>query len=160
MIEPPVVLMSYLLLAHYNLDMGSSLWLSQQAAEKYMKCSLLKNNKLYNLRKHRHDLEKIWTETKASFSTKKSLENKDYDDFIKELNSVNENSRYGFSILKERVLFTGKFIQLGDEMRKLILEKDYSNRGFSGLADSMLNSDVRKIICPIILTKAHSLFTK
>ena len=151
---------SYLLLANYNLDMGSSLWLSQQAAEKYMKCMLLKSNRSYNLRGHRHDLERIWIDIKALSSTENILGNKDYNDFIEELNSVNENSRYGFSIEMERILFTEKFIEFGDDMRKLILDKDYSTRGFSGLADSMLKNEIRKIICPIILTKAHCFLNK
>ena len=151
---------SYLLIAHYNLDMGSPLWLSQQSAEKYMKCYLLKDDPSYNPRKDGHNLKKIWSKVKASPSTTTIFDNKDYDHFIKELNSVNEDSRYGFSIDMERILFTAKIIQFGDDMRKHILGTDYKERGFSGLADSMLQNDVKGIICPMILTKARYLLAK
>jgi HEPN domain-containing protein len=150
---------SYLVLANYNIDIGSSLWLTQQAAEKYMKSFLLKQNNAYNIRRHGHNLDELWNETKSTNNTSQFFADSDNDTFIRELISVDIDSRYCFSINSELILFPRKFMQFCDNMRKLILENNYSTRGTFGLADSMF-SEVRDIICPIILTEAQCFLHK
>lgn len=152
---------SYLILANYNLDISPSIWLSQQAVEKYMKCLFLKEDSSFNAKKYNHDIVKLWKDTKKAFPKEILLKNKDYDDFIEELSTVNVNSRYAlFNMEIERVLFSGKLIEFCDSMRKLILDKEYSSREFMGLADTMLTKDAQKIIYPIMLTYGSSLIRR
>ena len=140
--------------------MGTSLWLSQQAAEKYMKCVLLKRDSSCKIEEYRHILLNLWKDTKEFFSKENTKNNKGYDDFLKELNTVDVNSRYGLGIDMEKIWFIGKFIDFGDDMRKLILKKDYSKRGFHSLPNSMLHEGVREIVCPLLSSNGRSLLAK
>ncbi len=152
---------TFIMVVYQGLEMGTSLWLSQQSIEKYLKSWLLRSN----VEMRGHDLEALYDKAHKVSPKSEIFNDCRFHTLIKELNLKDDNGkagnhhiRYQMGIGLNSPGFEKIFALLCETLRREILGEDaFKERGTHGLCDATFgggfytkNKDVKKLLLPFM----------